>query len=123
MSEVTDQAGTATAANCRAGGAISCSGRRTGTPAVTDLDEVGFAWRVVKISFVVTVVTLAAAILHFLTEALGQAGLPLPMVLALTLVEYLILLVDVMWFLRFVIVECSTLLRAIWNTGAGFRAP
>lgn len=89
---------------------------------MNDFDEAGFAWRVVKTSLIFIVVMLAAAVLHFLIKALSQAGLPLPMVWALTLLEYLILTMDLLWLLRFVMLECSIHLKAIWNSGAGFRA-
>jgi hypothetical protein len=89
---------------------------------VSDPDEAGFAWRVVKTTFVLMVVALAAALLHFLIEALREGGLPPPIVGALTFVEYLILFADILWFLRFLMVECSRHLGAIWRSGPGFRA-
>lgn len=84
-------------------------------------DEVGFAWRVVKISFVFTIVALAAAALHFLIVALVQRGLPRAIAGALTFVEYLMLTADLLWFLRFIMMECATHLKAIWESGVGFR--
>jgi len=83
---------------------------------------VSFAWRVVKTSFVFTVVALAAATLHFLIAALEQRGLPGVIAGALTFVEYLMLAADVLWFLRFIMMECASHLKAIWGSGAGFRA-
>ena len=74
--------------------------------------ELKFAWETLKKVFVFVVIALSAVGLHAIIEAL-QNRTTIFILGSLTLVEYAILFVDVVWFMRALIVELISILTPL----------
>jgi hypothetical protein len=72
--------------------------------------ELRFAWDTLKKVFVFVIIALSAAGIHKLVEILEYSGTPPTITLPLTFVEYVILLLDVIWFVHRLVIENLELL-------------
>jgi hypothetical protein len=70
-----------------------------------DAPELRFAIGVLKKVFVFTLIALSAAGLHIIVVVLENYGVPSTITITLTIVEYAVLLVDILWFARVLVIE------------------
>jgi hypothetical protein len=72
--------------------------------------EFEFAWHTLKKVFVFVVIALAAAGIHLVVEELEHRKFEAGITITLRVVAYIVLVVDVIWFLRALLTEMLVLL-------------
>lgn len=80
-------------------------------------NEFAFAWRTIKKLAVFIVIALSAAGLHLVVDAMQSYGIPASVTIPLSVVEYMILLADIVWFMRFLADECAEAADGVIRSG------
>jgi hypothetical protein len=72
--------------------------------------EIQFAWETLKRVALFTIIAMSAVGLHLIVEELEHRKMPPGVTITLTVVAYLILAADVIWFLRSLLKEMAVML-------------
>jgi hypothetical protein len=88
-------------------------------PGLLNSPEIRFAVSVLKKVFVFVVIALSAALLHIIVDYLEHRSFPPVITITLTGVEYAILFIDILWFIKGLAQELAEMVSgllhaAIW---------